>query len=523
MTTITPELLEQRYQQLKEKAAELDRKERTLAAQAENLAGRLYQVQQREDAVQQAEIQRDSGYAAERAALNNELFAKRQAFTAELSQKQKIECNRIAEEAEKKRKEQMQRIDEECSRRKEEAETEIQIRMSECSAEKEQLNKLRKVLTEREAVLEETQHTIDFHKKRLQARENTLDERESQLNEEIEYRVKERKQSFEHEAELLREEIERLRKSIDASTALLTAFEDLKRKLGGEDPAEVLLRLKTAEEETAALRKELVERPVREMQEWADRAAREKEALEAACTRLSEHNTELLRAARDQTGLEMEIAALSDKNTALQRRFEAVEAENNRLTADLKRFYAVYEQQEDREARIKSIEEPFITALPQISAAIAADGDREAYKKYELPWLKHILDSCDRAGLHFSQRIVYAFHTALKTAEFSPLTVLAGVSGTGKSELPRLYARFGGLSFLNLAVQPNWDSQEAMLGFFNSIDNKFDAQPVLRLLAQSQKKQTADYPLGLKDTLTLILLDEMNLAVYRMKKFLHWK
>jgi 5-methylcytosine-specific restriction endonuclease McrBC GTP-binding regulatory subunit McrB len=56
-----------------------------------------------------------------------------------------------------------------------------------------------------------------------------------------------------------------------------------------------------------------------------------------------------------------------------------------------------------------------------------------------------------------------------------------------------------------------------MLGYFNSIDNRFDAQPVLRFLAQSQKKLTEDkpgvpgYP-GLRDRLCLVLLDEMNLA-----------
>ena len=71
--------------------------------------------------------------------------------------------------------------------------------------------------------------------------------------------------------------------------------------------------------------------------------------------------------------------------------------------------------------------------------------------------------------------------------------------------------------FEPLSVQPNWDSQESMLGFFNSIDNKFDAQPVLRFLAQSQKKwadETNDkegYP-GLQDAVCLVLLDEMNLA-----------
>ena len=111
----------------------------------------------------------------------------------------------------------------------------------------------------------------------------------------------------------------------------------------------------------------------------------------------------------------------------------------------------------------------------------------------------------------FPSRILKAFHTSLKVAEWSPITVLAGVSGTGKSELPRLYSLFGGINFMSLPVQPNWDSKESMLGFFNTIDNQFDAQEVLRFLAQSGKPRTEDYA-GLEEAMNLILLDEMNLA-----------
>ena len=69
---------------------------------------------------------------------------------------------------------------------------------------------------------------------------------------------------------------------------------------------------------------------------------------------------------------------------------------------------------------------------------------------------------CDEYGIRFQRRILYAFHTALKINDWSIITVLAGVSGTGKSELPKLYSFFGGLNFISVAVQPNWDSQESM-------------------------------------------------------------
>ena len=106
----------------------------------------------------------------------------------------------------------------------------------------------------------------------------------------------------------------------------------------------------------------------------------------------------------------------------------------------------------------------------------------------------------------FPRRILYAFHTALKINDWSTIAVLAGVSGTGKSELPQMYSLIGGINFLNVPVQPNWDSQEAMLGYFNSIDNRFEAQEILRFLAQcTDNDQYGEY-------MAIILLDEMNLA-----------
>ena len=170
------------------------------------------------------------------------------------------------------------------------------------------------------------------------------------------------------------------------------------------------------------------------------------------------------------------------------------------MESELKRISSAYI--EERDNRIGNIELPYFENPPEVSAEEKVD---------EREWLKNIEEECMNYGLKFPRRILHSFHTALKTSEISPLTILSGVSGTGKSQLPKLYAHFGRINFLNLAVQPNWDSKEAMLGFFNSIDNYFKAEPVTRLLAQTQKDRTDDYP-GLKQATTIILLDEMNLA-----------
>ncbi len=208
--------------------------------------------------------------------------------------------------------------------------------------------------------------------------------------------------------------------------------------------------------------------------------------------------------------------------------------------------------QDEVVARYNEIEMPRISAdefTPPEKPQKESKGQKKSSDRIdEIQWLDEIYKKCDEYGIHFSKRILKAFHTAVKTAEWSPITILAGVSGTGKSELPRLYSHFGGLLFEPLSVQPNWDSQESMLGFFNSIDNKFDAQPVLRFLAQTQQPsnlsgeerlarwekmagsafkfdpdnnethkklleqlQGSVYP-GADDCMGMVLLDEMNLA-----------
>ncbi len=62
----------------------------------------------------------------------------------------------------------------------------------------------------------------------------------------------------------------------------------------------------------------------------------------------------------------MRVEELTDKNKSLQRRFESVDADNNRLMEELKRLQSSYEREQDREARIRDIEVPYVQkSLPR--------------------------------------------------------------------------------------------------------------------------------------------------------------
>ena len=115
-------------------------------------------------------------------------------------------------------------------------------------------------------------------------------------------------------------------------------------------------------------------------------------------------------------------------------------------------------------------------------------------------------------GYAFSDRVINAFHTSLKISSISPLTVLAGISGTGKSELPRQYATAIGLPFFQLAVQPRWDSPQDLFGFYNYLEHRYKPTELVRVMVHLDTKFWPKEAEPYKDHMALVLLDEMNLA-----------
>jgi hypothetical protein len=509
--------LAQREIQVKEMESEIFSEKAALEAEKESL-------RKREKSVQDAEIRRDQCYTDEQKKLDDELFTRRQNLEAELADKRSKGLQDISEQLAKERVKLFQSLEREISEKRAAVDTFIAKETAQLETQKAKLEKSKEELTAKLLDME----TRD---KLLKIRDDELDRKLQSIDDELKRRIAETEKSFNAEKSRLEAECDKLRDSLVQSQELVDFFENLKQKLG-DNPETVWLKLKAYEERIRQLNQELMERPTKEMQAAIDGIKKEKEVLEQVCTRLSEENRDLRIFAQDKARDNMRITELEDANRSLSNRNKALDAEILRLEEDVKRMRASYERAEERKDRIKDIEHPYFPEFKEraksqkeVIKVTTEDKKPEVKTIYhlttedgkvtsEIDWLEGIMKNCEKYGLKFPRRILYAYHTSLKTAEWSPLTVLAGVSGTGKSELPKLYAHFGGLNFLSVPVQPNWDSQESLLGFFNSIDNRFDAQPILRLLAQSQKepaKNPKDYP-GLNDVMTLILLDEMNLA-----------
>ena len=130
------------------------------------------------------------------------------------------------------------------------------------------------------------------------------------------------------------------------------------------------------------------------------------------------------------------------------------------LTEELNQRKAI-----SREDMLRPIQVP-----PLMLNDVQADKDPDDLAD-EHKWLEHIRVQSKKSGIHFNERQLMAYHTSLKIGEWSPLVVLSGVSGTGKSELPKQYAIHGGMQFLSVPVKPDWDSPASLFGYYNSIEN----------------------------------------------------
>ena len=183
-------------------------------------------------------------------------------------------------------------------------------------------------------------------------------------------------------------------------------------------------------------------------------------------------------------------------------------------------------------ATIQFPEEALNVALKEVPAAGPPSGDKlgmfrtmpDCLRAFDAPrpeeseedMLRSFEAALNRQGLNYPSQIVRAFHTALKVNDLSPLTVLSGLSGTGKSQLPRAYARFFGIHFLHVPVEPGWDSPQDLLGFYDFVAERYRPTDRARALGHfdSEFAQDLDIPneRNWDERMLIILLDEMNLA-----------
>lgn len=102
--------------------------------------------------------------------------------------------------------------------------------------------------------------------------------------------------------------------------------------------------------------------------------------------------------------------------------------------------------------------------------------------------------------LYFDIDTVRFFISGFAASHFE---ILEGLSGTGKSSLPRYFAEFIGANVLFMPVQATWRDKTSIIGFYNEFSKTYTETEFLSALYE------ANYS---PDTLNFYVLDEMNIS-----------
>ena len=156
---------------------------------------------------------------------------------------------------------------------------------------------------------------------------------------------------------------------------------------------------------------------------------------------------------------------------------------------------------------------PALTAIDIDETANTGDSfvrftERQNSKNESIKSLKGLVDHVIRYAasqskpLFYSEQDMRAFIAGLAA---SPLSILQGMSGTGKTSLPKIFCEAVLGEICVVPVESSWRDRNELLGYYNDFSKKFTA-----------KEFTCDlYRAGCDryvDTIYFIVLDEMNLS-----------
>ena len=367
-------------------------------------------------------------------------------------------------------------------------------------AEKWQASEAR--LKERENVLDQRADQIAAKERELASRERELgyDEEElaelrAHLDEQAEQRAAASREELEHRIRSVEAQRDQARRDRDNHAERIRQHEDADRKFGQRSPTDVLEELGALRTKNDKLEKELAERPDADAATRLIELERERETWQAERAELgrtvSEYKVRLARADIDANERESQrdvIESLRSQRELLQKAHEDLRAEVDdlhRRSEARTPFAACTGMDEDPESQLV----PRIDTEPLELKAFVED-------------LQQRIATTQSERLYYSLSDLRSFIGGLAMGR---LILLQGISGTGKTSLPVAFARAVGTGAAEIKVQAGWRDPQDLIGHYNTFEKRFHETEFLKALYRAGSPRW-------KDTIQVVLLDEMNLS-----------
>lgn len=387
----------------------------------------------------------------------------------------------------------------------------------------------KKVFTDTENLLKELSN---FHKTNLEELSKSLISN-SELEKQINEFKKEKKrfeidkadfednlrEEFSHQLTEKTKELERLQRKFAAieeeNAKLKQTFEDLESAFDSTDPQEILMQNSFMKGEIENLKRELNDRP--EQYELDGKQAKIEE-LQAKVTEFQDkiNEGELLELKRILSNMDSYVIEIN--------------AYKNQIESAKVREASLKKTIDDLSVTIDQLKGESLKKADAFEFAKKCDTDKEHLGKKHLgvnakqPTDLNTLANYVQQWMAFKsdKQFYYDLNTIrifLAGLHMSPISILQGISGTGKTSLPREFAKalLSDFNYKNsksepdnapyriCAVQSGWRDNMDLMGYYNSFEHKYKETDFFKALYVANQPKYAN-------TLFLIILDEMNLS-----------
>lgn len=493
--------LDERENAASTREADLDAKEQELAEASSAVAKRETEVGEREAAfgdreaaIRKREINAEAGFVAERAemlaaldksvedlrgtlaATEREIADKRQAWHEE----EKAARSDLRTELDAERDEFKRKLEEDRE------------------ADDERIAERERALDEREAQLVKDQSDLESAKRRLGFEEEDLKELRADLDKRVEQRAAAVREELEHQIRALEAQLQQARSDRDTHEERLRQREEADRKFGQRTPDEVLAELDGLRAEQHELKAALAERPDADAAAHLESLEKEKEAWQAERMDLRRQVSDLKRRVAyydiDANEREVQRDLLTSMESQRQLLFEA----HRQIRSEIDDLLSRSEAKSPFPACTAMDTD---TELQTVGPMTDEVGDLKGFVEDLQHRIAFDPDHPDRR-LYYTLADLRSFIGGLA---MSPLVLLQGISGTGKTSLPVAFARAVGTKASVIEVQAGWRDPQDLAGHYNVFEKRFYEKEFLKALYQARTPRW-------EDAIHIVLLDEMNLS-----------
>lgn len=106
--------------------------------------------------------------------------------------------------------------------------------------------------------------------------------------------------------------------------------------------------------------------------------------------------------------------------------------------------------------------------------------------------IDHVYKYITNCGFRYQYEDIANFYLSLKT---KPFVILAGISGTGKTQLPRRFAEAVGMAkdqLIQIPVRPDWTDASDLIGY-TALDGSYVPKPLTLAIKEAISNKTKPY------------------------------